>query len=87
MTVKPLPLQGGLEIPIKFKIIWSKKEKLLKFQTKVEEVYNDDSKSILKDEDDDADDYVAHDNDEGLLEIEEKYRGDEKDVEIIYLEK
>ena len=64
MTVKPLPLQGGLEIPVKFKIIWSKKDKLLKFQTKVEEVYNYDSKSILKDEDGDADDDVAH---EGLL--------------------
>ena len=87
MKVNSLSLQDGLEIPIKFKVIWSKKEKLLKFQTKVQEVYNDDSKSILKDEDDDADDYVAHDNDEGLLEIEEKYRGDEKDVEIIYLEK
>ena len=87
MKVNSLSLQDGLEIPIKFKVIWSKKEKLLKFKTNVEEVYNDDSKSILKDEDDDADDHVAHDNDEGLLEIEEKYRGDEKCVEIIYLEK
>ena len=84
MKVKSLPLQDELEILIKFKIIWSKKEKLLKFKTKVEEVYNE---SILKDEDGDADDHVAHDNDEGLLEIEEKYHGDEKDVEIIYLEK
>ena len=64
MKVNSLSLQDGLEIPIKFKVIWSKKEKPLKFQTKVEEVYNDDSKSILKDKDGDADDDVAH---EGLL--------------------
>ena len=36
---KPLPLiQGGLEIPIKVKIIWSQEEKLLKFKAKVEKV-------------------------------------------------
>ena len=53
--------------------------------------YNDDSKSILnetgvhKNEDHDADDDVAHDQE--LLEVEEQYRGDEEDVEIIGLEK
>ena len=55
--------------------------------------YNDDSKSILNeievhnDKDDDADDDVAHDDDEELLEVEEQYRGDEEDLEIIDLEK
>ena len=57
--------------------------------------YNADSKSILNeigvhnDEDDDADDDVAH-YDEELLEVEEKYRGDEEDKsysfrEIVYI--
>ena len=94
-----LLIQGWLEIPIKIKIIWSQKDKLLKFKVKVEEVkypvtgkYTDDSKSILNkigvhsDEDDDADNDVAHDDVEELLEVEEQYRGDE-DVEIIDLEK
>ena len=71
----------------------------MKFKVKVEEVkypvtgkYTDDSKSILNktgahnDEDDDADNDVAHDDVEELLEVEEQYRGDE-DVEIIDLEK
>ena len=54
--------------------------------------YNADSKSILheirvhNDEDDSADDDVAH-YDEELLEVEEKYCGDEEDIEIIDLEK
>ena len=94
-----LLIQGWLEIPIKIKIIWSQKDKLLKFKVKVEEVkypvtgkYTDDSKSILNktgvhnDEDDDADNDVAHDDVEELLEVEEQYRGDE-DVGIIDLEK
>ena len=98
---QPSPLlQGGLEIPIEVKIIWSQVEKLLKLlKAKVEEVkypmagkYNDDSKSILNengvhnDEDDDADDDVAHDDDEELLEVEEQYLGDEEDVEMIDIE-
>ena len=55
--------------------------------------YYDDSKSILNeigvhnDEDNDADDDIAHHHDEELLELEEQYRGDEEDVEIIDLEK
>ena len=74
------------------------REKLFKLKAKVEEVkypmtgkYNDDSRSILneirvhKNEDHDADDDVAHDQE--LLEVEEQYRGDEEDVEIIGLEK
>ena len=52
---KSSPLrQGGLEIPIKVKIIWPQEEKLLKFKAKVEAVkypltgeYNRDSKFIL----------------------------------------
>ena len=53
---------------------------------------NDDSKSLLNeigvdnDEDDDADDGAVHD-DEELLEVEEQYRGDEEDLEIIDPEK
>ena len=38
-------------------------------------------------EDNDADDDVAHDDDEELLEVEEQYCGDEEDVKIIDLEK
>ena len=72
----------------------------MKFKAKVEDVkypmtgeYNDDSKSILNetgvhnDEDDDADDDVAHDDHEELLEVKEQCRGDEEDAEIIDLEK
>ena len=93
-------IQGGLEIPIKVKIIWLLEEKLSKFKAKVEEVkypmtgeYSDGSKSISNeigvhnDENGDADDDVAHDDDEELLEVEEPYRGDKEDVEIIDLEK
>ena len=91
-------IRDGLEIPIK--IIWSQEEKLWKFKAKVKEFkhpmtgeYKDDSKSILNeikvhnDEDDDIDDDLAHDDDEELFEVEEQYRGDEEDVEIIDLEK
>ena len=39
------------------------------------------------DEGNDVDDDLAHDDDEELLEVEEQYRGDEEDVEIIDLEK
>ena len=72
----------------------------MKFKANAEEVkypmtgkYYDDSKSILNeigvhnDEDNDADDDIAHHHDEELLELEEQYRGDEEDVEIIDLEK
>ena len=78
----------------------SRRKAFLKFKAKVEDVkypmtgeYNDDSKSILNetgvhnDEDDDADDDVAHDDHEELLEVKEQYRGDEEDAEIIDLEK
>ena len=81
-------------------VTWSQEEKLLKFKAKAEEVkypmtgkYNDDSKSILKetgvfnDEDHYADDDAAYDDDEKPLEVEEQYRGDEEDVEIVDLEK
>ena len=72
----------------------------MKFKAKAEEVkypmtgkYNDDSKSILKetgvfnDEDHYADDDAAYDDDEKPLDVEEQYRGDEEDVEIVDLEK
>ena len=77
-------IQGGLEITIKVKIIWYQEEKLLKFKSYDDEVkhsmtgeHNDDSKSTLseiwvhKDEDDNADDDVANEDDEELLEVEE----------------
>ena len=72
----------------------------MKFKAKVEEVkysmtgkYNDDSKFISneigvhKDDDNDADDDLAHNDVEELLEVEEQYRGDKEDVEIIDFEK
>ena len=39
------------------------------------------------DEDHYADDDAAYDDDEKPLEVEEQYRGDEEDVEIVDLEK
>ena len=84
----------------KLKFYGLKKKSFLKFEAKVEQVkypmtgeHDDDSKSILNeigmysDEDDSADDVVAHDDKEELLEVEEQYRGDKEDVEIIDLEK
>ena len=38
-------------------------------------------------DDDDANDDVAHDEDEELLEVKEQYLSDEEDIEIIDLEK
>ena len=64
-----------------------------KFQYLMTGKYNEDSESILNetgvqnDEDNNADDNVAHNDGEELLEVEEQYRGDEEDVEIIDLEK
>ena len=70
----------------------------MRFKAKFEVKYpmtdkdNDDSESLLNeigvhnDEDDDADDAAAHD-DEELLEVEEQYRDDEEDLEIIDPEK
>ena len=91
-------IQGGLKIQIKITIILSQEEKLLKFKAKVEEVkypmtgeYNDDSKPILNeigvhnDEDNNADDDVAH-YDEEVLEVEEQFHGDKEDVKIFDLE-
>ena len=85
---------------MKVKIIQSQEEKLFKFKAKVEVVkypmtgeYYDESKSILNEievhnnEDNDTDDDVPHDDHEELLEVEEQYRGDEEDVEVIDLEK
>ena len=55
--------------------------------------YHDDSKSILNEigvhnnDDNNTDDDVSHDDHAELIEVEEKYRGVEEDVEIIDLEK
>ena len=38
-------------------------------------------------DDDDANDDVAHDEDEELLKVKEQYLSDEEDIEIIDLEK
>ena len=70
--------------------MWSQEEKFLKFKPKVEEVkyamtgeYYDDSKSILNERVHSDEDNDANDDDEELLEVEEQYRGDEEDVEIL----
>lgn len=84
---KPSPLiQGGLEIQIKVKVVWSQEEKLSILKAKVEDVnypmtgeYNDDSKNILNEigvhNEEDGD----HD-DEELEEDEE-----EQDLQIVDL--
>ena len=85
MKPRPSPLvQGGLEIQIKVKVVWSQVEKLSIYRGKVEEVkypmigeYVDDSKEILKelgglDEDDDDE-----------LEEDENGTTKENDLQII----
>ena len=56
--------------------------------------YNYDSKSILNgigvynnEDDHRVDANVAHDDDEDLLEVEEKHRSDADNVEVVNLEK
>ena len=45
--------------------------------------YYDDSKSILNERVHSDEDNDANDDGEELLEVEEQYRGDEEDVEIL----
>ena len=76
-------IQGGLEIPIKVKIIWSQeksfgnlKQKLKKLSNQwqanimmTQSLYNDEKH---KDKKDDADDDVAHDDDDDDYDYDEK---------------
>ena len=69
-------MQGGLEIPIMVKFIWSLVEKLSIYITKVEEIkypvigeYLDDSKEILKE-------FVGLDAVESLDDDEDEELGD-----------
>ena len=95
-------IQGGLEIPIKVKIIWSQEESFGNLKQKLKKLSNQWQANIImtqslyndekhNDKKDDADDDVAHDDDDDdekeLLKVEEQYRDGEEDVEITDLKK